>query len=92
MTLRVTLEIVPFGQEESKYELAHLNIHNRGVAQRPMYTLTPDERTEYIYDFEYWESDATKPVTGKVHHYRDDGALVLAGKVVAQLGLSGAGE
>lgn len=28
MTLRVTFEIVPFGEEESKYTVGTLNIHN----------------------------------------------------------------
>jgi len=31
MTLRVTVEVVPFGSEENKKVLSVLNIHNRGV-------------------------------------------------------------
>lgn len=83
MTLRVTLEIVPHGQEDKKYPIYEVNIHNMGRSMLG----------DYKYDFEVGEyTDEmgehgpekiyTVEGSGQVHHVRRDGALELARKVI----------
>lgn len=70
MTLRVTLEIVPFGNEAEKRVIEVLNISNRGKLNHG-----PDDL--YAYGIEH-----NKYKTGEfdafVNHHRNDGALALA--------------
>lgn len=74
MTLRVTVEIVPFGKEEQKRELLTLNISNishekpRGVLDPDVYVVEKNDYKNYDYS------------TPRVHHFREDGfeALVIA--------------
>ena len=53
MTLRVTLEIVPFGQEAAKRTLGLLEISNSGG---------PDEASNYRYVLSEFERDNPEPV------------------------------
>jgi len=75
MTLRVTFEIVPYGEEEAKYPLSTLNIHNDGTGRMG-------------YDRYY---GTLKPHPGKpvefegVNHDRRDGHLELTKKVIERL-------
>lgn len=79
MTLRVTFEIVPYGDEANKYEIAELNIHNK-----------KDHGLGYC---EYYGSleiiNAAKEVShykfDSLMHSRQDGFQVLVEKVLKEL-------
>lgn len=79
MTLRVTLEIVPFGDEDQKYVIETVNISNMG----------PDEEwddpsiCEYIIEHNEYKK-FSKPLLA-VSHNRKQGALVLAELALAEL-------
>lgn len=77
MTLRVTFEIVPYGEEEQKYTLGTLNINNGGGALGfcTYYgTLTKREYDEVdVIEFK------------DVNHSRQEGYLVLTEKVLKRL-------
>lgn len=73
MTLRVTLEIVPFGIEENKRTIYTLNISNMG-------SKTKGGKTRYRMLLEPPLSD---PV--KLLHIRGDGAVKLARKALQWL-------
>lgn len=55
MTLRVTIEIVPFGIENNKRTLNILNIHNIGKVEH----LLEDDLKEHVSDFYQYEVDET---------------------------------
>lgn len=71
MTLRVTFEIVPFGEEINKRTIHTLNIHNIG----PTRSEDPDQY-EYSFDIDGEPSHET------VLHFRSEGALELTRKVL----------
>lgn len=73
MTLRVTLEIVPFGEEQHKRTIDVFNISNIGKAFDPNYHIYVVERNEY----KTGSHDLLK-----VFHKREDGSLVLVKKVL----------
>lgn len=64
MTLRVTIEIVPFGVEENKRAIHVIELHNTG-------TKTWAGATRYDMDLD------GKRMEFKVLHDREDGALIL---------------
>lgn len=72
MTLRVTIEVVPFGVEENKRTIHVLNIHNDG-------TKTRAGATRYDVDLDGWRLDR------KFLHDREDGALELVQKVLDKM-------
>lgn len=72
MTLRVTVEIVPHGDESRKRTLNVLNIHNTG-------TKTWAGATRYVVDMDGWRLDRN------FLHDREDGALVLVRRVLDNL-------
>lgn len=80
MTLRVTLEIVPFGREDKKYTIETLNISNVTL-QVP--TIVKGEDTYIIEHNDYKNYDDKTP---KVPHKREDGALTLVRKALERLG------
>lgn len=71
MTLRVTFEIVPHGEENLKHRIHTLNIHNIG----PTASEDPDQY-EYSFEIDGEASAAT------VLHFRSEGALELTRKVL----------
>lgn len=81
MTLRVKLEIVPFGDEARAYEIGRLDIFNIGPGVQPGL---------HVYGV------IDMPQNGKaglykdtVQHHRPDGAWELVRKVIATLGIKG---
>lgn len=77
MTLRVTIEIVPNGNEEAKRLIRRFDISNQGPKSTPgFYQYKVIEITE---DSGYeWE--------GYMTHHRGDGAEALALRVLAEFG------
>jgi len=74
MTLRVTISVVPFGNEDNEYELHQINISNLGPTGSPkdddwVYGVEVDKYKTEEYDFT------------EIHH-RPHGALVLASTVL----------
>jgi hypothetical protein len=72
MTLRVTIEVVPHGDESRKHSIHVLNIHNTG-------TKTWAGATRYAVDLDGWRLDRM------FLHDREDGALVLIRRVFDNL-------
>lgn len=75
MTLRITIEIVPFGVEAKKRVIETINVSN----------ITPghDDPAEYVIEHnDYKHYNETTP---RVRHRRDDGALVLARKALEEI-------
>lgn len=77
MTLRVTLEIVPFGDEDKKYKIRQLDIFNIGKIDRGYYEygvieIDPEKNTGGLYQ-------------ETVYHVRDQGALGLVQRVLDQI-------
>lgn len=72
MTLRVTLEIVPFGNEDEKRTIETINISNIGF---DLYNY------KYMY---YIEHNEYKEFKSKIviYHDRSQGALILAQKAI----------
>ena len=73
MTLRVTISVVPFGNEESEYELDQINISNIG-SYKGLTTYGVE-----INKYKTWEYDFF------VQHKREDGSTELARKVLERL-------
>lgn len=71
MTLRVTVEVVPFGREEDIYLVHELDISNIGQ-------VAPMGHCEYVFDL-----DGKGMASETVVHNRSDGALELIRKVLA---------
>lgn len=78
MTLRVTLEIVPFGIEEHKRTIGQIDIMNMG------------QIGQFTHEYEVAELHP-KPGLFKmpVVHDRDAGAWVLVAQAIKQLGIRG---
>jgi hypothetical protein len=77
MTLRVKLEIVPFGDEEKTYSIGQLDIFNKGYAESGhceygVIEIEPARNTAGLY-------------TETVLHLRDLGAWALVNKVLDKL-------
>lgn len=88
MTLRATIEIVPFGDEERKEELYRLDISNVGIVRKlgfgndiceysvKVYRKSPSTLvTQYGFDEYTLELEDTIP-----QHNRRDGAVALVAK------------
>lgn len=79
MTLRLTLEIVPFGHEDQKYTIETVNISNMGL------DLEWDDENINEYFVEHNEyKKFSKPILS-VTHNRKAGALVLAEVALTEL-------
>ena len=74
MTLRCTLSIVPWGNEESIYEIGRLDINNQGQLSRSVYQYQ-------VIDL----GDTPGEFNKKVLHFREDGAWELLRKVLSDL-------
>jgi hypothetical protein len=66
MTLRVTLEIVPFGNEDEKRVIEEVNISNLGATDLGVYQ----------YGIEH-NKYKTRKYDAVVEHHRQDGAIKL---------------
>lgn len=75
MTLRVTLEIVPYGNEALKREIEVINISNEGAVNL----------SECIYAIEHNDYKNASGKTPRVKHTREEGALVLVKKALEKL-------
>jgi hypothetical protein len=80
MTLRVKLEIVPFGKEDEAYEIGRLDIFNKGRAEFG--------HAEYGV-IELSERAAAGLHNNTILHRRDLGAWKLVGKAIAELDITG---
>jgi len=82
MTLRVTLEIVPFGDEDKKYKIRQLDIFNMGIAPP---TKEGWDRGGY-HEYGVIDIDPEKNTGGlyqeTVLHRRWEGACELVAKVI----------
>lgn len=75
MTLRVILQIVPYGDEDNVREIGRLDIFNKGAAAADFYSygvidMTPKQEGLY---------------TQELYHSRHNGAWVLVGKAIREL-------
>lgn len=77
MTLRVTVEIVPFGEEEKAYEIHRLDIFNKGPAGFGHYEYGVISFNEEKKDYGMYERT--------VYHRRNLGALALVEKVLREI-------
>ena len=77
MILRVTVEIVPFGDEDEKYEISRLEIFNKGHAEFG--------HCEYGVIEINKERETAGLHTKDVLHRRDLGAWQLIKKVIEEL-------
>ncbi len=79
MTLRVTLTIVPYGDEQSKYDIGTLDISNiRGAMGYCEYRAT---------QFSDGHTVLKQTVDGTLTHDRRDGPWVLVKKAIESLGI-----
>lgn len=82
--LRVTLEIVPFGDERHKKDIGQLIIHNVGCPERE------DGQTSCWYRV---IETIGKGMPGQyllpIYHQRDRGAWELVRKAIAEIGVEG---
>lgn len=74
MTLRVIIQIVPYGVEENAREIERLNISNIEVGFLSNYVIEHNEYKNYNDE------------TPRVKHQRTDGALTLVRKAIEVLG------
>lgn len=79
MTLRIKLEIIPFGDEDKAYEIGRLDIFNKGLVE--------------FGHSEYGVLDLTKGKAGlyteTILHRRDLGAWELVRKAISKLEIKG---
>lgn len=79
MTLRVRLEVVPFGNEDMAYEIGRLDIFNKG--------LEPDGMAAYgVIEM---DKDSGGLYPQEVRHLRRNGAWELVLKALNQLSIRG---
>ena len=77
MTLRVTLEIVPYGEEHNKYEIGHIDVSNVGGG--------PLGFCSYIAT-QYTDGETVLNASS-LTHMRQDGPWVLVKKAIESLDL-----
>lgn len=83
MTLRVTVEIVPYGEESEKYTIGVVDVHN--VIQHGLgFCEYQVELTEDVITFA-GETKETKVLPDLVKHSRQDGYKALVKKVFERL-------
>ena len=80
MTLRVTLEIVPHGDEARKYNIGYLNIHNTGDIGLGLCSYKAQQ-------FSDGETLLKETADGTLEHNRQEGAWVLVKKAIESLGI-----
>lgn len=83
MTLRITLEIVPWGDDAAKYSLGVIDIHNdgTGVFGHDRYYGSYQEHPQGTYHI----TDIEPISFENVEHNRRDGPLELTKKVIERL-------
>lgn len=80
MTLRMTLEIVPYGVEEDKYDIMTLDISNTGTVKNEGFG---NIYCSYEYSFKDHSGEVLK--SGNIiEHNRRDGAVELVRKVLVE--------
>lgn len=78
MTLRVLLQIVPFGNEDKAHTIETINISNIGH--------TPESYPlQYQYIIEHNKYKSGEKDLPMVNHNRQDGAIALVHKALGQL-------
>lgn len=85
MTLRVTLSIVPFGNEDNIYEIGKLDIYNVG----PTLLQWDASSVTYLYRVLNQSSGDEGLYEKEIHHRREDGAWKLVQKVLTDLDITG---
>lgn len=78
MTLRVTLEIVPYGDETRKYNIGSLEIHNTGGIGFGL-------NSYHAQQFSDGGTILKETVDGTLEHNRQNGAWVLVKKAIESL-------
>lgn len=69
MTLRVIIQIVPFGDEDKVREIGRLDIFNKDMKQRSTYgilDLTKGEEGLFIVEVEHWRQDGAWELVRRV--------------------------
>lgn len=79
MTLRVTLSIVPFGDEDNSRVIQEINISNLGPSDK---NLLRSDVCEYGIEVDKYK---TGEYDYRVVHDRKDGAVVLVERVLREL-------
>lgn len=80
MTLRVTLEIVPFGNETEKRVIETINISNISFKEK-----SDDGCDVYVVERNSYKTYDENNI--RIHHYRKDGALLLSALALKELSL-----
>lgn len=83
MTLRITLEIVPFGNEANKRTIYQFDISNTGTSTKSGKTRYEAQQLIPTPEDGGWVGFGCKLL-----HRREDGAIKLAGKLLQHLGPS----
>ena len=81
MTLRVILQVVPYGDEDKTYEIGRLDIFNKGP--------TGFGADTYTYGVINLTKDDAGLYTDEVWHTRSEGAWTLVYEVLENLGIEG---
>jgi hypothetical protein len=79
MTLRVTFEIVPFGEEDNKRKIREINISNLGPANKD---LLRSDVCEYGVEIDKYKTD---DYDYRVVHNRNDGDISLVNLVLKEV-------
>lgn len=85
MTMRVTLSIVPFGNEDKAYEIGRLDIFNKGTTLGQWDT----KSTTYRYGVINLSPEDEGLYDKEIFHHREDGAWVLLRKALTELDVKG---
>ena len=78
MTLRITIEIVPFGIEANKSTLYQIDVSSLG-------TRTRKRQTRYLLEQKIPDAAPWEDASYKIRHYRERGAITLARKALQRL-------
>ena len=90
MTLRVTLEIVPHGDESQKYLLSCLNISNMGRSDGQQYAHHESFCKYKVKQYDFQDNNIiVREHNRLINHNRQNGAWMLVSRVIDQLGVKG---
>lgn len=79
MTLRVTLEIVPHGQEDKKYKIGEMNVYCQNQVRGDLY-----EYGANIYPVDGDIPEPIETIDRAISHYRSNGPWQLVIKALEQ--------
>lgn len=91
MTLRISIDIIPHGNEDQKYEIYRIDVHNTGLVKnlgfgheicsyKAELFKKSTETMVNLLDYKEWEKEGEWIVK---EHDRRDGSIELARKVTA---------